>query len=92
MEWQINIGTIQRNQMSEHPIPPPRYCFKLNEAHWTQFPNCEPGTKKVQQVLSNPNELEKWVTTEEATLLRSSFAGQYSLAEGDSPDEVSTIM
>lgn len=42
------------------------------------------GTKKVQQVLAQEGVLERFVANEEdAQLIRSFFAGLYSLDEGD---------
>jgi len=47
------------------------------------------GTKKMQQVLSNPGMVEKFIHTEShVSLLRDCFAGQYSLDEGDNPEEI----
>eukprot|EP01126_Amoeba_proteus_P051670 TRINITY_DN618_c0_g1_i13.p1 TRINITY_DN618_c0_g1~~TRINITY_DN618_c0_g1_i13.p1 ORF type:complete len:314 (-),score=65.03 TRINITY_DN618_c0_g1_i13:172-1113(-) len=46
------------------------------------------GTKKMQQVWTNPGVLEKFLSQEEANFLRSCFAGQYSLDTEDNPAEI----
>mmetsp|Transcript_29830 Transcript_29830/g.33271 ORF Transcript_29830/g.33271 Transcript_29830/m.33271 type:complete len:252 (-) Transcript_29830:7-762(-) len=53
------------------------------------------GTKKVQQILGDPDVLKKFVPKEEAILLRSSFAGLYSLDStevGQSAEKVKAII
>lgn len=42
----------------------------------------------MQQVWCNPGTVEKFLTAEESKLLRSYFAGQYSLDACDHPEEV----
>lgn len=44
------------------------------------------GTKKVQQVLADPNELSRFVNDEQAAMLRSCFAGLYGLDEDGGKD------
>lgn len=46
------------------------------------------GTKKMQQVLSLPGMLEKFLTAEESQTLRTYFAGLYSLDPNDNPKEI----
>jgi len=41
------------------------------------------GTKKIQQVISKPGVLEKFISSENAQKVRICFAGLYSLSEGD---------
>ncbi|CAM9459511.1 unnamed protein product [Chrysoparadoxa australica] len=43
------------------------------------------GTKKVQQVLAIPGELEKFLTQPEADVVRKCFAGLWSVGEEDGP-------
>ena len=45
------------------------------------------GCKKVQQQLALPGELERFLTPEETTSMRTCFAGLWSLAGSDEPDE-----
>jgi len=44
--------------------------------------------KKVQQILSNPNVLEKYLTKQDSDYLRNCFAGQYGLDEVDHPEDI----
>lgn len=49
------------------------------------------GTKKVQQVLDRPGEVERFVGKKEAAEIRKTFAGQWSLAESDGGDKVAKM-
>ena len=48
------------------------------------------GTKKVQQVLADPKELGRFVSDEQAAVLRTSFAGLYGLDDngGEAVEEI----
>merc|ERR1711871_338232 len=39
------------------------------------------GTKKVQQILTEPNQLERFLSSSDCALIRQSFAGLYSLGD-----------
>jgi len=46
------------------------------------------GTKKIQQVLAKPGCVERFMNTEESALIRTCFAGLFSLDPQDNPKEV----
>jgi len=46
------------------------------------------GTKKMQQVWATPGILERYLSAEKCQLLRTSFAGIYSLDPKDNPEEI----
>jgi len=46
------------------------------------------GTKKVQQILSNPDVLDNYLTKQDSEYLRHCFAGQYGLDEVDNTKDI----
>ena len=46
------------------------------------------GTKKIQQILDNPGEVERFVPAKEAEDIRKTFARQYSLSAAENSDKV----
>lgn len=50
------------------------------------------GTKKIQQILDKPGEIERFVDrAEDAAAIRATFAAQYSLSTADGGDEVAKM-
>lgn len=49
------------------------------------------GTKKVQQVLDHDGEVERFIAEKDAREVRKTFAGQWSLGEGEGGEEVARM-
>ena len=66
----------------------------LEAARATKCPNLGyhlAGTKKVQQELARPGVLERFVSSQEASKMRTAFAGLYSLGDDATPEDIDAV-